>query len=49
MDIVTGKALGEVGVVVFRTDDGGYIFNIVPSNDDISPIADVIEDTLNKY
>lgn len=49
MDIVTGNILGEVHVVVFRTNDGNYIFKIVPSNDAISPIVDVIEDTLTKY
>lgn len=49
VDIVTGNILGEVNVVVFRTNDGNYIFKIVPSNDAISPIVDVIEDTLTKY
>ncbi len=49
MDTIKGRAVGYVNVVVYETNNGEKLFQVITNNDDISPVADVIEDTLNKY
>ncbi|MCI8397388.1 MAG: hypothetical protein HFJ52_07235 [Clostridia bacterium] len=49
LDTIKGRAVGYVNVVVYETNNGEKLFQVITNNDDISPVADVIEDTLNKY
>lgn len=49
MDTLTGKIIGNINIVVYETPEGYKLFNLQTDNEDISPVLDVIEDTLINY
>ena len=49
LDTIEGHAVGDVHVIVYETEDGDSLFRITTNNEKVSPIADIIEDTLTQY
>lgn len=49
MDAINGLAIGEVHVIVYETEKGDRLFRIITNNDNVSSIADIIEDSLIQY
>ena len=49
MDSLTTEIIGDIHITVCKTSEDDKLFFVHASNDDISPVRDVIEDTLNKY
>lgn len=49
MNTIIGKIVGDISITVCETPDGNKFFNLTASNQDILPILDIIEDTLNIY
>lgn len=46
---INGKMVGDVHVSVYETLDGQKLFYLEADNEDVLPVADVIEDTLVMY
>jgi len=49
LDSLTTEIIGDIHVTVCKTPEDDKLFFVHTSNDDISPVRDIIEDALNKY
>ncbi len=49
MDTIAGKIIGNINIIVYETPEGYKFFKLNTDNENISPVLDVIEDTLINY
>lgn len=46
---MVGKIVGAIHIIVCQTPDGSSFFKLQADNENVLPVLDVIEDTLNLY
>ena len=46
---IIGKIVRDIHISIYKTPEGKIFFYINANNEDVSPILDIIEDTLYKY
>ena len=46
---IIGEVIGDIHITVCKTSEGNSFFKLQTDNDDLLPVLDVIEDTLNLY
>ena len=46
---VQGKEVGNIEIIVYKTEEGYPFFYIQPNNESLLPIVDILEDTLKLY
>ena len=46
---VQGKEVGNIEIIVYKTEEGYPFFYIKPNNESLLPIVDILEDTLKLY
>lgn len=49
MECIEGEIIGDIHIAVCKTPDGYSFFKLQANNENLSPILDIIEDTLIKY
>ena len=49
MNKIIGEVIGDIHITVCKTSEGNSFFKLQTDNDDLLPVLDVIEDTLNLY
>lgn len=47
--MIEGKIIGDITITVCESPEGTNFFHLQADNQDVLPVLNTIEDTLNKY